>query len=109
MRRTFAGLIAVLALGILVAAGPALAQSTSTLGGYTTPTTSTTTSSTPAKPTTTSGVSPTSAVDATPVAAAPTQLAFTGANASWIILLGVGLTGIAATLLIVDRRSRKSR
>ena len=111
VRRTFAGLLAVLALGALSAAGPVLAQSTTdTTGGYTN-TTTTSTSSVPTEPptTTTNAVAPTSDVDATPPAAAPSQLAFTGANAVWIILLGVGLAAVATTLLVVDRRSRHSR
>jgi hypothetical protein len=121
VRRNFAGLFAVLATGALLAAGPVLAQSTtttptttatttvdtSTLGNYqsTSPTVTTSTPTTPVE----NGSSPTSAVEATPVASAPAQLAFTGANAIWIILLGAGLAGVAATLLLVDRRSRKNR
>jgi LPXTG-motif cell wall-anchored protein len=138
VRRNFAGLFAVLATGALLAAGPVLAQSTTTTpaatttttsaatttdtsatSGYTTSTptvttstpkttTATSTPSTSTSPTSTSNASPTSTVDATPVPA-PTHLAFTGANAVWIILLGVGLAGIAVALLFVDRRSRKNR
>jgi LPXTG-motif cell wall-anchored protein len=123
VRRNTAGLIAVLVTGALLAAGPVLAQSTSTTpasstsgsstssttcyGCTQTVTTSTPTTSVPNN--TTTSVAPTSGVSATPVSSPPSTLAFTGANAMWIILLGVALAAIAATLLFVDRRSRKNR
>jgi hypothetical protein len=122
VRRNTAGLFAVLVTGALLAAGPVLAQSTTTTpastsgsttgsttdyGNTQTVTTSTPTTSVPND--TQTGVSPSSTVSATPTASAPTSLAFTGANALWIILLGAGLAAVAGTLLFVDRRSRRNR
>ena len=115
MRRNIAGLIAVLALGCLVAAAPSLAQSTSTSGststdlsGYTGGTTGSQTISTPTTvPSSTAG--PAETATATPTTSAPTQLAFTGANALWLIVIGGVLASGAVALLVIDRRSRRQK
>ncbi len=72
-------------------------------------TTSTPTSNVPNSNTHPAAPTSNSTLSGTPVATQPSNLAFTGANAFWIILLGVALAAVAVTLLMLDRRSRKNR
>jgi carbohydrate-binding DOMON domain-containing protein len=112
--------LALMVAGMLLAAGIASAQSTSTpagtdtLSGYTGSTTTTQTESTPTvttKPTTTSAAPTTTdestvapSVAAQPAGTAPSSLAFTGGEPLLYIFAGLALAGGTATLLVRDRR-----
>lgn len=111
--------LALMAAGILCAAGVASAQTTTntdTLSDYT----STTPTATAKTPTTTgqgtspatqgqsqSSVAPT--VAAQPAGSAPSTLAFTGAEPLLLIIAGLALAGGTATLLVRDRRRSQDR
>jgi hypothetical protein len=120
-------ILALMAAGILCAAGVASAQTTTntdTLSDYTS--TSTTPTATIEQPKTTSGqgtttsapapatqgqsqssVAPT--VAAQPAGSAPSTLAFTGAEPLLLIIAGLALAGGTATLLVRDRRRSEDR
>jgi hypothetical protein len=100
--------LALMVAGMLVSAGIASAQSTTTepLSGYTNTTqTQTTAPTTTAKPDTAgsgSGVAP--SVAAQPAGDAPDTLAFTGGEPLLLIIAGLAIAGGTATLLVRDRR-----
>jgi hypothetical protein len=115
-------ILALMAAGILCAAGVASAQTTTntdTLSDYTstTPTATTKTPATTNQGTTTSApategqsqsaVAPT--VAAQPAGTAPSTLAFTGADPLLLIIAGLALAGGTATLLVRDRRRSGDR
>src|SRR3954454_1479051 len=109
--------------GLLLSAGIASAQDTTTepLSGYTTTPTQTTEGATQttegvtteATPTPTteaqeeSSVAPT--VAAQPAGSAPSNLAFTGGEPLLLIIAGLGLAGGTATLLVRDRPRSQAR
>ena len=104
-------ILAVLVAGMLLAAGVASAQDTTTepLSDYTTTTpTVTTPPETPAagvggEEESNSG-SNAPAVASQPAGSAPSSLAFTGADPLLLIALGLGVAGGATVLLVRDRR-----
>ena len=101
-------IIALLVAGMLLAAGVASAQDTTTepLSDYTT---TTPTVTTPTTPTSTVG-GETQTTETTPNVAsqsagnAPSSLAFTGADPLLLIALGLGLAGGTTALLVRERR-----
>ena len=103
-------ILAVLVAGMLLAAGVASAQDTTTepLSDYTTTTpTVTTPTETPAagvggEEESSNGNAP--AVASQPAGSAPSSLAFTGADPLLLIGLGLGVAGGATVLLVRDRR-----
>jgi hypothetical protein len=106
--------LALMIAGLLLAAGIASAQSTtptttqplsdytSTTPTVTTPKTQTTAPQPAVQGTSGSGVTP--SVAAQPAGTAPSTLAFTGADPLLLIVLGLGLAGGTAALLVRDRR-----
>jgi hypothetical protein len=118
-------ILALMAAGILCAAGVASAQTTTntdTLSDYTS--TSTTPTATIEQPKTTSGQGTTTSAPATqgqsqssvaptvaaqPAGSAPSTLAFTGAEPLLLIIAGLALAGGTATLLVRDRRRSEDR
>ena len=104
-------ILAVLVAGMLLAAGVASAQDTTTepLSDYTTTTpTVTTPPETPAAGVggeeESSGNGNAPAVASQPAGSAPSSLAFTGADPLLLIGLGLGVAGGATALLVRDRR-----
>lgn len=105
-------ILAVLVAGMLLAAGVASAQDTTTepLSDYTTTTpTVTTPPETPAagvggEEESSSGNNNAPAVASQPAGSAPSSLAFTGADPLLLIVLGLGVAGGATVLLVRDRR-----
>jgi hypothetical protein len=104
-------IVALMVAGVLSAVGVASAQNTTTepLSGYTNTTpTATTPTTTPTETTpSTQGESQSSvapSVAAQPAGAAPSQLAFTGAEPLLLIALGLGIAGGTGALLLRDRR-----
>ena len=102
-------LLAVLVAGMLLAAGVASAQDTTTepLSDYTTTTPTVTTPTETTAPEVggeeqAGGNAP--AVASQPAGQAPSSLAFTGAEPLLLIGLGLGVAGGAAALLVRDRR-----
>jgi hypothetical protein len=100
--------------GLLMAAGVASAQDTTTqpLSDYTT-TTPTVSTPTPTPTQPPAAVAPESAAEdqavapavaSQPAGRAPSQLAFTGAEPLLLIALGLGLAGGATMLIVRDRR-----
>jgi cytoskeletal protein RodZ len=120
----FRFILALMAAGILCAAGVASAQTTTntdTLSDYTstTPTATTKTPATTNQGTTTSAPAPATegqsqsavapTVAAQPAGSAPSTLAFTGAEPLLLIIAGLALAGGTATLLVRDRRRSGDR
>jgi hypothetical protein len=104
--------LALLVTGLLLQAGVASAQSTTTepLSDYTTTTPTVTTPKPAPEPSANNDqndVAP--SVASQPAASAPSKLAFTGAEPLLLIALGVGAAGGATVLLLRDRRRTGGR
>jgi hypothetical protein len=112
-------ILALLLAGMLLAAGVASAQDTTTepLGDYTTTTPTVTTPTTPTEEDSpgsevggeeeSSGAAPSGeapSVASQPAGSAPSSLAFTGADPLLLIVLGLGLAGGTTALLVRERR-----
>jgi hypothetical protein len=122
--------LALMVAGLLCAVGIASAQTTTdtttsgytstvpttpagtTTSGYTAPTPTATNQGSPTPTATTQGQTQSSVtpnVAAQPAGSAPSSLAFTGAEPLLLILVGLGLAGGTAALLVRDRRRSQDR
>lgn len=105
----FRSALAVMAAGMLLSAGTASAQSTTTepLSDYTNTTTTETQQAAPTQETpapAAEGQEENSVAPSVAAQSAPDNLAFTGGEPLLLIALGLALAGGTATLLVRDRR-----